>query len=334
MVSQISARLLAGTRDDSPLSERLLQGRFDSASQGSSISDSSSKASQQSSSSFRQKRAASGAIKLASFDNEKVACSVSGYSADKEEASSLPPVVSIDLHGGDNRSNNNTINRDELNCPKRQKINEMQFAATMAKDDLERAGMEFKPVNRDMEEVHFTGTDNVSLKIKLKGVRLIHSRDVSAPLITSNVSEKSTVADYMAMFLAVSDFYPAPSCMNMKSEEETAGTTDGLSSDSTSSVSDTESESGSDNVNNGQNRQLFFLPPRVEDSLDPAPVKKFVSETAITPCNVISCASNAKTMMESIQLSKDPRCGTSFVRQTVFVDSARSLCFPYPSIIF
>jgi hypothetical protein len=335
MVSQISARLLAGTRDDSPLSERLLQGRLDIESQGSSSSI--SKASGKTSSSLRQKRTASGASKIASFDNEKgkekVARSVSGYSADKEEASVLPPVMSIDLHGRHSNSatttSNNKNSKDAMNYPKRQKINEMQFAAIMAKDDLGRAGMKFKTVTPDLEEAQFSGTDDAHLRIKLKGVRLIHSREVVAPLITSNVSEKSTIADYMALLRAVHDLYPAPSRMSIKSVDETGVTRDGSSSDSTSSVSDTESDCGSDNANNGQNNKLFFLPPRVEDSLDFVQVGKWkMAETAISPCNVISCASNAKTMTESIQLSKEPRCEPYFVRKTCFYSSCCSIVLP------
>jgi hypothetical protein len=182
-----------------------------------------------------------------------------------------------------------------------------------------------------LEEVQFPGTDEVNLKIKLKGVRLIHSREVSVPLVTSNVSGKSTEADYMALVRAVRDLYPAPSRMNIKSVDEAGVARDGSSSDSTSSVSDTESDSGSDNVNNGQNNKLFFLPPRVEDSLEPVQIEKLeVAESGISPCNVISCASNAKTMMESIQLSKEPRCGPYFVRNFFLISPLN--CFPFPSL--
>ncbi|KAG7359895.1 hypothetical protein IV203_034993 [Nitzschia inconspicua] len=292
MVSPISARLLAGTREDSPLSDRLLQGRGDATSQGSS-----------SSSSERQKRAANGALKNVSATDEKVSSRISGYSADKEDLSVLPPVLSIDLHGRD--SSNNI-----MSCPKRQKTNDMCFAATTAGDDLERAGMEFKTVNREMEEVQVPGTQGSSFRIKLKGVRLIHSKEVSGPLISSNVSKNTTVGDYMELFRAIRDYYPTPSRAHMKSLEQTPNR-DGSSSSDTSSVSDTESDSESDNINNGRHDQLLFLPPRVEDSLDQTKVAKWnIAETISSPCNVISSASNVTTMAESLQLSKEPRLVT------------------------
>lgn len=305
MVSPISAKLLAGTRDDSPLSMRLLQGRSggDASSQGSSSKGGRSHSS--GSGSLRQKRTAGGGLKsaIASGNENKVASRVSGYSADKEEGDVHPPVVSIALHGRDDNVHGSN-HRNAIHCPKRQKINELQFAVTTAKDDLDRAGMEYRKLNRDVEEVHGPGSNNGdNMRIKLKGVRLMHSREVSGPLISSNVSEKSTVSDYVDLLHAVADSYPAPSSLDIKSLEQARPSRDGSSSASTSSVSDTESDSGSDNV---QNQQLFFLPPRVEDSLDATKTRKVVSPVG-SPCNVISTASNAITMTESIQLSKDPR---------------------------
>ncbi|KAL3915506.1 MAG: hypothetical protein SGARI_008169 [Bacillariaceae sp.] len=189
-----------------------------------------------------------------------------------------------------------------LNCPKRQKLNQMTFAATTAKTDLERAGMEFKAFNRDNEEAKAPGSKDVT--IKLKGVRLIHSSEVTAPLISSNV-----MGEYEMLSQAVSDSYAS----STKSFEPSPSTQDNGSSDSqsTSSVSDTESDSGSDNnANNnglGNNQKIFLIPPLVEDSIDPTKAKKVQKLAPMSTCNVISCASNATTMTESLQLSTDPR---------------------------
>jgi hypothetical protein len=310
MVSQLSARLLAGTREDSPLSARLLQGR-----RGDASIQSSSRGSQSS----QKKRTASGLVKTGPSTNgtEKTESSVSGYSGDKEDQSVLPPVlVSIDLHGRENKNSSPSCGRGTLDCPKRRKIQETQFAATTAKDDLQRAGMEFKKVNRDLEEVACPG----EIRIKLKGVRLIHSNEALAPLVTSNVSQNCTVADYEALVDATREFYAVTSLACIKPFEQSQGDREGSSSSdrSTSSVSDTESDSGSDNVNNGKNNHILLIPPRVEDSMGAKQKRSSGVLLESSPCNVISCASNATTMTESLQLTKDPRCAVKLLSSSFF----------------
>lgn len=298
MVSALSARLLAG-RGDSP-------------------SNSSSKGSQ--TGNHQQKRTASDAFKgrtatsttaTVSNINEKVESSISGYSADREDPSAVvfPPVVSIDLHGREN--NRNSTSTSAADHPKRRKTQEIQFAATRCKDDLKRAGMEYKEMDMDMRE-----SKRSDVTIKLKGVKLMHSSDISNPLVISNVSEKCSVSDYQALSYAVSDYYPTSSVgSRLKSFETSSAAQDATSSDqSTSSVSDTESDSGSDNINNGSNH-ILFIPPLVEDapSLNKTERAK-AAEAAVermSPCNVISCSSNAMTMAEILQLSADPRLVTS-----------------------
>jgi hypothetical protein len=315
MVSPISARLLAGTRDDSPLSARLSEGRGDAASQGSSSSKGGSSSSR---SSQGQKRTSSGVLKnMPAAVSEKLSSSVSGYSGDREDQSVLPPVLSIDLHGRENSSNH----RNAMSCPKRQKTHHMQFAATTAKDDLERAGMKFQTMNRDLEEVQVPGTKDAKLRIKIKGVRLLFSSEVSGPLISSNVSKKASVADYASLLQAVRDSYPAPSLANIQSLQQAPCSRDSSASSTTSSVSDTESDCGSDNINkNGHSNQLCFLPPRVEDSLDFTKAQKWnPTDSIVSQCHVISCASNATTMTESLQLSKEPRYVKNNIERFVHV---------------
>ena len=304
MVSALSARLLAGTRNDSPLSRRLVSvnrgaqaavaaASSSSGDQSSQGSNKSSKGSSRSSSqkANTKKRTAAGFLK-------QTVSSVSGYSGDKEDVSSvLPPMASIDIHGRGNAK--------DPSCPKRQKLQDRLFAASTAKDDLERAGMEYKPPDPKKEEV-LTSDD---VKIKLKNVRLIHSNNMKSPLVGSNVSQKTTVADYVALVEAVSDSYPASNLLKPFESEPSTRDNSSNSDQSTSSVSDTESDSGSDNVNNGDNsnNQLLLLPPLVESALSPEKLKKKKVLQNISPCNVISNAANATTMTESLQLSKDAR---------------------------
>ena len=190
MVSPISARLLSGTRNDSPLSERLVaanRAASDVSSQ-SSNGTRNSKSIGNNSAAVIKKRLVSGAIKQHTMTAN--AASLSGYSGDKEDTSVVPPVYSIDFH--DKKTSSPISGRTkDANCPKRQKTIQMNFAATSVQDDLERAGMKYKEFNRDNEEVTApTGSKDVT--IKLKNVALMYSKEVKAPLIASNVSSKSS----------------------------------------------------------------------------------------------------------------------------------------------
>jgi hypothetical protein len=246
--------------------------------------------------------------------------SVSGYLGDKEDPSVNRPVYSIDWQSDRDKKNNSPT---DTTTNKRQKTNTAHFAATTAKDDLDRAGMEFKTFDRDNEEVKAPGSLDVT--INLKGVRLMHSKEVTGPLIFSNVSAQCTVGEYEALSHAVSESYPSSAGGCLKSFEASPERQDNVSSDSqsTSSVTDTESDSGSENINNGLNNQIFLIPPLVEDSLDVNKTNKF---QPMSTCNVISCASNATTMAESLQLSTDPRCAAaSCCKLSVFPEFSLSL---------
>jgi hypothetical protein len=231
----------------------------------------------------------------------KNATSTSGYSADKEGPATFPAIVSIDLHG---RGDQSDFSRDANNCPKRRKRIEMQFAAASVKADLERAGIDFKNMNKDIEQSDSPG----GITIKLKGVRLIHSKDVDGPFVTSNVSEKATVTDYQTLMRAVGGSYPPLAQRMMNSFDPSSATQDATSSDqSTSSVSDTESDSGCDSNSNSTSNHILFIPPLVEDTFDQAFIQNQTSTECSSPCNVISCASNAVTMSEMLQLSSSAR---------------------------
>lgn len=276
----------------SSLSSRLL------ACPGDSLSNSSRDHSR----SGQYKRTFSGAIKAGNGNTSKNETIISGYSADKEGPAAFPPVVSIDLHG---RGDQSHFSRGATDCPKRRKRVETQFAASSAKADLARAGIEFKKMNKDIEKSDSFG----GISVDLRSVRLIHSKDATGPFVTSNVSEKTSVTDYLALMRAVSGSYPpiTQRMKHMNSFHSASGPQDASSSDqSTSSVSDTESDSGSDNMNNTSNH-IMFIPPLVEDSLDQTTIQRRTSAEIISPCNVISCASNAVTMTEMLQLSSSAR---------------------------
>ena len=275
----------------SSLSLRLLAGRGDCSSRGSSKDDGSP----------QHKRTAAGTIRTGGGVNDKNESSVSGYSADREGPSIYPPFVSINLH-----SNTKFSTRGEPSkCPKRRKKNEMQFAATTVKADLARAAMEFKTIDKDIERSTILKEMDINLKDR---VQLVHSGDISGPLVPpSNIGRKSTVSDYAALISAVSGFYPSKSTRmsDIKSFERTLPTRQiTWSEPSTSSVSDAFSDSGSDNTNS----PVPSISPLLEDSLDPSNKQaKKKNNTPVNTSNDISFISNAITMTEILQLSKTAR---------------------------
>lgn len=283
----------------SSLSSRLLAGRGDCASLGSSKDNRRPP---------QHKRTALGSIKTrGTLNNEKNESSTSGYSADREGPSAYPPVVSINLH-----SKSRSYSRaDVLTCPKRRKKNEMQFAATTVKADLARAGKEFKAIDRDLERPRILKDTNINLK---DHVKLLHSNEISESLVpTSDIGKRTTINDYAALISAVSSFYPCkPTQMSdIKTFERTlpAGQ-NAWSEPSTSSVSDTLSDSGSDNTTNNQ-----ALPPLLEDSLDNCGERRKKNQTIAKkeaePSDHMSSFSNGITMTKILQLSKTARVVTN-----------------------
>ena len=216
--------------------------------------------------------------------------SISGYSADREDPSISPPVVSIDFHGRHTKA-------DRDRCPKRQKRNEIQYAASTVKEDLERAGKEFLRVHQNLSKTTCLG----KISIDLEGVRLLYSKDVKKPMVSSNVSAQASDYDYETLVRACWDAYPSNFSLLKHDKEFVEGQ---YSDRSTSSVSDTESDS----VDSGnQSNQALLIPPLLEDSSDASKPLTRVSNIQMNACNIISCATNAVTMSEMLQLSGSAR---------------------------
>ena len=227
--------------------------------------------------------------------------SISGYSADREEPSVSPPVVSIDLLSSCQKN----ANRDTDACPKRRKRNELEFAAASVKADLARAGIEYTEINKNIEKT----TCLKDISISLKGVQLIHSNDFKSSLVTSSISGASSIYDYQLMARSCRDAYPHGDLSQLKSSKSFAESQD--SDRSTSSVSDTESDSGSSNGNLNQTTVLF-LPPLLDDSFETSKASNLPLSNISGSCNIISCSTNAVTMGEAMQLSTTARYGATF----------------------
>lgn len=275
----------------SSLSSRLLAGRGDCASRISSKDNRST----------QHKRTITGSIKTrTTFNNEKNESSVSGYSADREGPSTYPPVVLISLHS----KSKSSPRGDALNCPERRKKNEMQFAATTVKADLARAGKDFKTLKRST----ILGDMNIKLK---DHVKLVYSNDISGSLLPpSNIGKQTTISDYATLISAASEFYLCkPTQMSgIESFERNLPTgQNSWSEPSTSSVSDTLSDSGSDSTNN----QASSIPALLEDSLDASSKHRTTrqkrAKIAVNPPIDVSSLSNAITMTKILQLSKTAR---------------------------
>lgn len=222
--------------------------------------------------------------------------SESGYSADREEQSISPPLVSIDLLGV-GREN---VPRDTSPCPKRRKRNELEYAVSSVKADLARAGIELPEIEKEMQTTALVG----DASINLKGVRLMHSSDFETPFVTSNVSSQTSIFDYEQLSKACWGYYPND--LSQLTHNKVSLTSAQEDSDrSISSVSGSESDSGDSNGNTG-NQAVLFIPPLLDDSCAPDTQARPIS-TITGSCNIISCATNAVTMSEVLQLSKVAR---------------------------
>jgi hypothetical protein len=221
-------------------------------------------------------------------------CSVSGYSADREESSLSAPLVSINLLG---RNTTNAV-RDPHGCPKRRKRNELQFAASSARADLARAGIKFPEMDKDLKNSTKVGEATISLK----DVRLVHSCDVKSPLLTSNVSGRSSVSDYEALAASCWDSYATSNPMRTKQSKSFA-----LSHGSDRSTSSVSNESDSWDSNGNGADILFIIPPLLEDGLESRKQLTSITSPSAGSCNIISNADNSVTMGEMMQLSKSAR---------------------------
>ena len=221
-----------------------------------------------------------------SVPTQQGSSSNSGYSADKEGPSISPPVLSIDFHGRDKRKNDS-----DSKCPKRQKQNEMLFAASNVGADLKRAGKEAPRFDKEIKK-----TSRVKeASIDLERVKLLISGKAEDAFLESNVSATASLLDYEMLVKACLDSYPNTFTCFPATQES--------SDRSTSSVSDTESDSVSSNSGN----QSLVISPLLEDSFDTAKPVTTMTNIKLRSCNVISGPSNAVTMTEMLQLSEAAR---------------------------
>lgn len=221
--------------------------------------------------------------------------SVSGYSADREESSSSPPMVSIDLDGKE--AKHDSV-REMNSCPKRQRRNQLQFAASSVKADLARAGYEFSTVDPKIESTTTLGP----VTINLKGVKLMHSKEFQKIPFASTGRVAGSLYDYQALALACSGSYPHDANRSALSSKVVSSNQD--SDRSTSSVSESDTESVTSKSNSAQDTSIV-IPPIFNDAVDEATLPR--SED-ISSCNIISSNNSTVTMCESLALTKTPRC--------------------------
>lgn len=218
--------------------------------------------------------------------------SLSGYSADREESSSSPPF-SIDVSNGATHDNMREMN----NCPKRQRRNELQFAASSVKADLARAGYEFSTVDPTIENTTMLG----SATINLKGVRLVHSKAFQMmPIVTTNAVAGSPY-DYQALALACFESYPSNLSRSTLSNKDVSSSRDSVRSTSSVSESDTESVTSK---SNSDDYTSMMIPPLYKDETEEDFIDRYRESTS---CHVVSSESSAVTMSESLTLTKTPR---------------------------
>ena len=222
--------------------------------------------------------------------------SVSGYSADREDSSSSPPVISIDLDG--NETKQSETMREMNTCPKRFKRSELQFAASSVTADLARAGMERSRVNPEIESTSKLGPVSISLK----GVKLVGSKDFQKHPVVNLFASTGSVQDYQALALACFDMYPH---LATKAEHISSSSQDSDRSTSSVSVSESDSESVTSKSNSEDDSPPAFVIPPLSKETHPGNCKQ--GSNPIDPCILLSLGTKAMTMSETMTLTSVPR---------------------------
>jgi hypothetical protein len=201
------------------------------------------------------------------------ASSVGGYSADREGNTSsrqhLPGHIDLQL------KHKRHSTSDCAGRSKRKKLNEEHFAASVAKDDITRAGLAV-PVLRAASR----GPRAISLgKVDATTVKLVFSHEVAASPFLFPASIFPT--DFGSLYDSYTQMFD--SCRNAYTE------VDPEVSDSLDSLSDTQSDTSTSS-------EKFPLNPRIDDSLalNESPLLKRPNHTAKT----VSCSSAVSMTME------------------------------------
>lgn len=218
-----------------------------------------------------------------SNDSDRERASSGGYSADREGTSSPPGHISLQ---GMKHKRHIVSDGNERN--KRQKLNEEQYAASVAKETVKKAGRKVRPIDTNRSRICLG-------KVDMSRVQLVRSKDIeSSPFLipssqplTEIKYDYSTESVYNALLDSCRVAYELLDAVDMDSTD----------SASTSSFSDTESDDSQ-----GSNKERVVLTPRVDDSA-PVVTQHFIStvmepevstppavsmtmEEALTVCNI------------------------------------------------
>ena len=222
--------------------------------------------------------------------------SVSGYSADREDSSSSPPIISIDLDGHEAKQAESM--REMNTCPKRFKRSELQFAASSVTADLARAGIELSRINPEIESTSKLGP----VSINLKGVRLMRSKDYQKNPVVNLFASTGSVQDYQALALACFDMYPH---LATKAENISSSSQDSDRSTSSVSVSESDSESVTSKSNMEDDSPAAFVIPPLSKEAHPSQFTQ--QNNRSDPCALLSMGRNSMTMSETMTLTNVPR---------------------------
>lgn len=200
-------------------------------------------------------------ISFSSSTNDGAKSSISGYSADKEEHqqsqfSSQPPF-NIDFRIK-HKQKRNSLAGDE--CAKRRRMNESNYAASMVREDLARAGLPYP-------ELRTAKPHSIILaNMDMTRLRVVSSKDITSPFLAPTVMGWNTnmthdvVTDpdsvYNDMLMSCAAFYGTPACTSQ--QQFSVISSEDL--ECTSSVSDTASD-------DSQSLTIFDTASRIDDSL-------------------------------------------------------------------
>jgi hypothetical protein len=230
----------------------------------------------------------SGSASGSSSDGER--SSSGGYSADREGSRTSSPPGHLKMHV------KRSFSSDSNERTKRRKLNEEQYAASVAKEDMEKGGATIRPIETERSRIALG-------KVDMSRVKLVRSEEVeSSPFL---IPASPHMAHIKYDFTAESVYNTLINSCRRAYELLDAIDTESDSSDSTSSFSDVESDFGQ----GWKKDAAVIIKPRIEDSIpatttasEPCPSTMFVEQEASPPPEV------SMTMNEALTVCKFSRC--------------------------
>lgn len=191
-----------------------------------------------------------------------------------------PETFDINLFSASTTSIENDPLAARENCFKRRKIDELTYAASRVKEDIEKGGLAF-PLNHTDKPRALEGTDIDMSSIRLLGAKSVADSPFLNPICGNKRSFQSTTYDFEQLFSETQRAYSKRWIQDVQTDWGDRSSVGSLTSDSECSLS-------------------LDIPPRLEDGLNRASATDSCSEET-------SPALNTVQMSTALENTSEPR---------------------------